>query len=122
MFMGGAARAQGIKRLLTFMQRCFPTDPSRSVDFDGHRDAAYGAAGGGSDKLVRCCTRLFHNSVVAPPSRRLHLAGHTSAMHRIEKFAQCLAAGRGKWGQLASIQALSAGCPAAAARAVGATW
>ena len=45
--------AQAIKRLLTFMQRCFPTDPSRSVDFDGHRDAAYGAAGGGSDKLVR---------------------------------------------------------------------
>ena len=35
------------------MQRAFPTDPSRSVDFDGHRDAARGAAGAGSDKLVR---------------------------------------------------------------------
>lgn len=43
---------QAIKRLLTFMQRCFPTDPSRSVDFDGHRDAAYGFAGAGSDKLA----------------------------------------------------------------------
>jgi len=43
---------QAIKRLLTFMQRRFPTDPSRSVDFDGHRDAAYGAAGAGSDKLA----------------------------------------------------------------------
>lgn len=51
--MCGVVPMQAIKRLLTFMQRRFPTDPSRSVDFDGHRDAAYGAAGAGSDKLVR---------------------------------------------------------------------
>lgn len=43
---------QGMKRLLTFMQRAFPTDPSRSVDFDGFKDAGRGAAGSGSDKLV----------------------------------------------------------------------
>ena len=43
---------QGLKRLLTFMQRMFPTDPSRAVDFDGFKDAGRGAAGGGSDKLV----------------------------------------------------------------------
>ena len=44
---------QGLKRLLTFMQRVFPTDPSRAVDFDGFRDVGRGAAGSGSDKLVR---------------------------------------------------------------------
>ena len=43
---------QGVKRMLTFMQRVFPTDPSRSVDFDGFKDGGRGAAGAGSDKLV----------------------------------------------------------------------
>ena len=42
-----------MKRLLTFCQRAFPTDPSRSVDFDSFRDAGRGAAGAGSDKRVR---------------------------------------------------------------------
>ncbi|KAK9904116.1 hypothetical protein WJX75_004917 [Coccomyxa subellipsoidea] len=41
---------QAVKRLLTFVQRAYPTDPSRSVDFDGFRDAGRGAAGSGSDK------------------------------------------------------------------------
>lgn len=54
---------QGLKRLLTFMQRVFPTDPSRAVDFDGFRDVGRGAAGSGSDKQVyfescMCCTHL----------------------------------------------------------------
>ena len=48
---------QGLKRLLTFMQRIFPTDPSRAVDFDGFRDVGRGAAGSGSDKLV--CNWLY---------------------------------------------------------------
>ncbi len=43
---------QAIKRLQTFMQRAYPTDPSRSVDFDGFRDAGLGAKGAGSDKAV----------------------------------------------------------------------
>lgn len=43
---------QGLKRLLTFMQRVYPTDPSRAVDFDGFKDMGRGAAGEGSDKLV----------------------------------------------------------------------
>ena len=43
---------QAVKRLLTFVQRAYPTDPSRSVDFDGFRDAGRGAAGSGSDKQV----------------------------------------------------------------------
>ena len=45
---------QAMKRLLTVMQRLFPTDPSRCMDFDGYKSAERGAAGGGSDKLV-CC-------------------------------------------------------------------
>ena len=44
---------QALKRLLTFMQRAHPTDPSRSVEFDGYKDAGRGIAGGGSDKRVR---------------------------------------------------------------------
>ena len=44
---------QAIKRLLTFAQRAYPTDPSRCIDFDGFRNPSRGAAGGGSDKLVR---------------------------------------------------------------------
>lgn len=44
---------QALKRLMTFCQRRYPTDPSRSVDFDGASNEARGAYGGGSDKLVR---------------------------------------------------------------------
>ena len=43
---------QAVKRLLTFMQRAYPTDPSRSIDFDAIKDPGRGAAGGGSDKQV----------------------------------------------------------------------
>ncbi len=48
---------QAIKRLLTVMQRLYPTDPSRAMDFDGYKAAERGAAGGGSDKLVRIIVR-----------------------------------------------------------------
>ena len=34
------------------MQRAYPTDPSRSIDFDAIKDPGRGAAGGGSDKQV----------------------------------------------------------------------
>ena len=47
-----------LKRLLTFMQRAYPTEPSRCVDFDAHRDAGRGSAGAGSDKLVSYYTFL----------------------------------------------------------------
>merc|ERR1711998_519979 len=42
----------GLKRLLTSMQRLFPTDPSRSVEFHGELDVAKGARGSGSAKLA----------------------------------------------------------------------
>lgn len=41
-----------LKRLMTFLQRAYPTEPSRSVDFDGSRGSGRGAIGGGSDKLA----------------------------------------------------------------------
>ncbi|KAG1657685.1 hypothetical protein FOA52_007279 [Chlamydomonas sp. UWO 241] len=43
---------QGIKRLITFVQRAYPTDPSRSVNFQTAADFGRGCAGGGSDKLA----------------------------------------------------------------------
>merc|ERR1711977_293977 len=41
----------GLKRLLTVVQRLFPTDPSRSVEFHGERDLTKGFKGVGSTKL-----------------------------------------------------------------------
>eukprot|EP01024_Parvocaulis_polyphysoides_P013217 TRINITY_DN15153_c0_g1_i2.p1 TRINITY_DN15153_c0_g1~~TRINITY_DN15153_c0_g1_i2.p1 ORF type:complete len:478 (-),score=115.68 TRINITY_DN15153_c0_g1_i2:295-1728(-) len=41
---------QAIRRLMTFVQRKYPTDPSRAVDFNAWVDPGRGAAGGGSDK------------------------------------------------------------------------
>ena len=46
---------QALKRLMTFCQRRYPTDPSRCVDFDGFSNAGRGAVGGGGDKAVRAC-------------------------------------------------------------------
>ena len=61
---------QAIKRLQTFLQRAYPTDPSRSVDFDGFRDAGLGAKGAGSDKAVSpldCITlHCFHKGAPFP--------------------------------------------------------
>jgi pre-mRNA-splicing factor 18 len=50
---------QALKRLMTFCQRRYPTDPSRSVDFDGRADQGHGLAGAGSDKVVRAPLRLL---------------------------------------------------------------
>jgi hypothetical protein len=44
---------QALKRVMTFCQRRYPTDPSRCVDFDGFSNAGRGAVGGGGDKAVR---------------------------------------------------------------------
>ncbi|KAL4447757.1 hypothetical protein ABPG75_004976 [Micractinium tetrahymenae] len=43
---------QAMKRLMTFCQRRYPTDPSRCVDFDGFSNAGRGAVGGGGDKAA----------------------------------------------------------------------
>merc|ERR1712176_650239 len=42
----------GLKRLLTSMQRIFPTFPSRSVEFDCERDISKGAQGSGSMRIA----------------------------------------------------------------------
>lgn len=54
---------QAIKRMGTFLQRAYPTDPSRSVDFNGFRDAGLGARGAGSDKTVSIalCSTLWQS-------------------------------------------------------------
>ena len=44
---------QAVKRLMTFMQRAHPTDPSRCVDFGAYRNPGRGAAGSGSEKASR---------------------------------------------------------------------
>ncbi|KAI3425022.1 hypothetical protein D9Q98_008403 [Chlorella vulgaris] len=43
---------QALKRVMTFCQRRYPTDPSRCVDFDGFSNAGRGAVGGGGDKAA----------------------------------------------------------------------
>ena len=67
---------QAMKRLLTVMQRLHPTDPSRCMDFDGYKSAERGAAGGGSDKLVR---RLLADN---PRSARRRAATDLAIAHR----------------------------------------
>ena len=77
-----------MKRLLTFCQRAFPTDPSRSVDFDAFRDAGRGAAGEGSDKKVPFSDLLkgvlpahsFAVSSLGPPS--VHCGSHACCTPR----------------------------------------
>ena len=63
-----------VKRLLTFVQRAYPTDPSRCVDFDGFRNPSRGAAGGGSDKLVWTSVLPFHawQAIMLIPSYTTH--------------------------------------------------
>jgi pre-mRNA-splicing factor 18 len=43
---------QAIKRLMSNMQRLYPTDPSRSIDFNLTGGEGRGAAGGGSQKMA----------------------------------------------------------------------
>ncbi|KAG2439905.1 hypothetical protein HYH02_010535 [Chlamydomonas schloesseri] len=43
---------QGMKRLVTIVQRLYPTDPSRSVDFDPVPDMGKGMQGAGCPKLA----------------------------------------------------------------------
>eukprot|EP00798_Chlamydomonas_sp_ICE-L_P010079 gene10079-7976_t len=43
---------QAIKRIITFVQRAYPTDPSRSIDFQTSSDLGRGVAGAGSDRMA----------------------------------------------------------------------
>jgi pre-mRNA-splicing factor 18 len=43
---------QAVKRLMTNLQRLYPTDPSRSVDFNLSGGEGRGATGGGSEKVA----------------------------------------------------------------------
>lgn len=61
---------QAMKRLMTFCQRRYPTDPSRCVDFDGFSNAGRGAVGGGGDKAVRAGGLLCLSPCQTPALRR----------------------------------------------------
>ena len=71
---------QAVKRLLTFCQRAYPTDPSRCIDFDGFRNPSRGAAGGGSDKMV-CASAMPHGLCLGCESRE---AQHSSGLGSAE--------------------------------------
>lgn len=64
---------QALKRLITFCQRRYPTDPSFCVDFDAVTDQGRGAAGGGSDRLA-LLEAMVKNEVRAPSSVSLAIA------------------------------------------------
>lgn len=63
---------QALKRLMTFCQRRYPTDPSRSVDFDGFVHEGRGTAGSGSDK-VALLEAMARGDAVAPAPAPSHL-------------------------------------------------
>jgi len=64
---------QALKRLITFCQRKYPTDPSFCVDFDAVTDQGRGAAGGGSDRLA-LLEAMARDEVKAPSSVSLAIA------------------------------------------------
>lgn len=59
---------QGLKRLTTFCQRRYPTDPSRSMDFDGHANAGSGAFGGGGDKVALLTAAAAGDTLAPAPA------------------------------------------------------
>jgi len=59
---------QALKRLMTFCQRRYPTDPSRSVDFDGFTHEGRGAAGAGSDKAALLLATSRGETVAPAPA------------------------------------------------------
>jgi pre-mRNA-splicing factor 18 len=80
---------QALKRLMTFCQRRYPTDPSRSVDFDGGMvHEGRGTAGAGSDK-VALLEAMARGDRVAPAPAPSHL-DDKGAIKIPEKWDQVL--------------------------------
>lgn len=80
---------QALKRLMTFCQRRYPTDPSRSVDFDGGMvHEGRGTAGAGSDK-VALLEAMARGEAVAPAPAPSHL-DDKGAIKIPEKWDQVL--------------------------------
>lgn len=79
---------QALKRLMTFCQRRYPTDPSRSVDFDGFVNEGRGTAGAGSDK-VALLEAVARGDAVAPAPAPSHV-DEKGAVKIPEKWDQIL--------------------------------
>ena len=59
---------QAIKRLTTFCQRRYPTEPSRCVDFDGFSNAGRGAFGAGGDKVALLMAAAAGDTLAPAPA------------------------------------------------------
>ena len=91
---------QALKRLMTFCQRRYPTDPSRSVDFDGFVHEGRGGAGAGSDK-VALLEAVARGDMVTPAPAPSHIDSK-GAVKIPEKWDQVL---RGALGEVAASDA-----------------
>jgi len=101
---------QALKRLMTFCQRRYPTDPSRSVDFDGGMvHEGRGTAGAGSDK-VALLEAMARGEAVAPAPAPSHL-DDKGAIKIPEKWDHVL---RGALKDVAASDAAEDACCAAA--------
>eukprot|EP00887_Chlorella_sp_A99_P005915 scaffold29.g5915.t1 len=63
-----ASRLWAVKRLTTFCQRRYPTDPSRSMDFDGFSNAGRGAFGAGGDKAALLTAAAAGDTLAPAPA------------------------------------------------------
>lgn len=74
---------QALKRIMTFCQRRYPTDPSRSVDFDGVASQGWGAEGGDKASLLKAMAR---GEELRPAPAPAHLDEVTGGVKVPEKW------------------------------------
>ncbi|GFR49881.1 hypothetical protein Agub_g11985, partial [Astrephomene gubernaculifera] len=80
---------QSIKRLITQLQRLYPTDPSRSVDFDPVPDLGKGMQGAGCAKLALIEAERRGELPLALPAAP-HFLDHDGSVRVPEKWSHIL--------------------------------
>ncbi|KXZ43587.1 hypothetical protein GPECTOR_86g380 [Gonium pectorale] len=80
---------QSIKRLVTQLQRLYPTDPSRSVDFDPVPDLGKGVQGAGCAKLALIEAERKGELPLALPAAP-HFLDHDGSVRVPEKWSSIL--------------------------------
>ncbi|GLC41332.1 hypothetical protein PLESTB_001074400 [Pleodorina starrii] len=80
---------QSIKRLITQLQRLYPTDPSRSVDFDPVPDPGKGVQGEGCPKLALIEAERRGELPLALPAAP-HFLDHDGSVRVPEKWSSIL--------------------------------